>query len=139
MNRLTTFEAVLLFSWAMAGSLVPPSAAQAQSEAPSNRAQIYATPEDNAQPIGELAGGEITTPIAETQVGGGAKWYLVKTKTGLTGWIKQDSDEHSKKADSFFKLQPADPAVVTVTIPHVSSSAAPRGAILVPVLLLDDR
>jgi hypothetical protein len=48
-------------------------AAQAQSEAPSNRAQIYATPEDNTQPIGELAGGEITTPIAETQVGGGAK------------------------------------------------------------------
>jgi predicted aspartyl protease len=134
LNRLTAFEAVLLFSWVTAGSLVLRSAAQAQSETPSNRSQIYATPEDNAQPIGELAGGEITTPIGETQVGGGAKWFLVKTKSGLIGWIKQDHDEHSKKADNFFKSRPADPAVVSVTIPNVSSSSAPRGAILVPVL-----
>lgn len=134
MNRLIAFEAVLLFSWATTGSHVPPSAAQAQSGTPPNRSHIYATPEANAQPIGELAAGVTTTPIAETQVGGGGKWFLVKTGTGLIGWIKQDNDEHSKKADNFFKSRPPDPAVVSVTIPNVSSSSAPRGAILVPVL-----
>ena len=74
MNRLTAFEAVLLFSLATAGSLGPPSAAQAPSDSPSNRSQLYATPENNAEVIGELAGGEIIKPIGETQVGGGAKW-----------------------------------------------------------------
>lgn len=131
MHRLTAFEALLLFSF---GTLVPPSAAQAPSDTPSNRSQLYATPEDNAEVIGALAGGEITTPIGETQVGGGGKWYLVRTKSGLIGWIKQTNDEHSKKADGFFKLLPPDPAVVAVAIPNISSSAAPRGAILVPVL-----
>ena len=134
MNRLTAFEAVLLFSLATAGSLGPPSAAQAPSDSPSNRSQLYATPENNAEVIGELAGGEIATPIGETQVGGGDKWYLVKSKTGLIGWIKQNNDEHAKKANSFFKSLPPDPAVLAVAIPNVSSSSAPRGAILVPVL-----
>ena len=129
MHRLSAFAAALVFFWAGASSLAPPTAAQA----PSKHSPLYATPEDNAETIGELAAGETATPIGETQMGGGANWYLVKTKSGLIGWIKQDNDEHSKKADNFFKSRPPDPAVVAGTIANVSSSSAPRGAILVPV------
>jgi predicted aspartyl protease len=96
--------------------------------------QIYGTPEENAQAIGILGKGESMIPLAETRGSGGLRWYLIKTKAGLVGWIKQDDGEQSRKADDFFKSLPADSTSVAVSIPTVSSSAAPQGAIMVPVL-----
>lgn len=99
-----------------------------------NGLQIYATPEHNSQVVGHLSPGENTTPIAETQSAGGHKWFLVKTKTGLIGWIKGDNGEHSNKVENFFKSLPPDPGTGIVTIPNVSSNSAPRGAMMIPVL-----
>ena len=116
---------------------IPPGWTQSnpsgQIEKASEGLQIFAAPEETGQVIGILGAGESMTPLAETHGGGGLKWYLIKTQSGLIGWIKQGDSEQSKKADSFFKSLPADPAAVTVSIPNISSSAAPQGAIMVPV------
>ena len=103
-------------------------------DAASSGLPLYATAEENAQVIGMLPAGEITTPMAETQGASGLKWYLVKTKNGVIGWIKQSDSEQAKKLDSFFRSLPKESAI-SVQIPIVSSSSAPRGSIVVPVML----
>ena len=75
------------------------------------------------------------TPVAESQGAGGVKWYLIKTKGGVVGWIKQSDNDQSRKLHSFFKSLPGEPSM-SVQIPLTSSASAPRGAIIVPVLLL---
>jgi clan AA aspartic protease (TIGR02281 family) len=126
--------AILLFLSLLVSPVWPQSNPSAPIENPPAGLPIYATAEETGQVIGILRPGENMTPIAETRGSGGLKWFLVKTNAGLTGWIKQDNAEQSKQADNFFKSLPADPASISVTIPSVSSSAAPQGAIMVPVL-----
>ena len=95
---------------------------------------IYSAPDETSLPIGALAPGESVTPIAETQAAGGAKWFLIKSKTAVTGWIKQSDSDQANKIDKFFKSQPAEYSDVPAAIPNLSSAAAPRGTMLVPVL-----
>ena len=95
---------------------------------------VYAAADDSALWIGTLSSGEKTTPVAETQTAGGVKWYLVKTKTGVVGWIKHAANEPSKNADSFFRALPAESRDSAVEIP-TSSAAAQRGAMIIPVNL----
>jgi aspartyl protease len=96
--------------------------------------QIYTSADDTALPVGTLASGENATPIAETQSAGSVKWYLIKSRSGIVGWIKQRDSEQAKTVESFFKSLPLEAAATTVAIPNVSSAVAPRGAIIVPVL-----
>ena len=96
--------------------------------------QVYASADESSEPVGTLLPDEPVKPLAESQGTGGVKWYLVKTQTGIVGWIKQSDSEHSKKVDSFFKALPRETASTTVTIPNISSAAAPQGAIIVPIL-----
>jgi hypothetical protein len=72
--------------------------------------------------------------MAESQGTGGVKWYLVKTQTGISGWIRQSDNEHSKKVDNFFRALPPETVSTAVTVPSISSAAAPQGAIIVPIL-----
>jgi len=95
--------------------------------------QVFSVPDESTPPIAVLAFGETTTPVAESQGPGGEKWYLIKTKNGVVGWIKHGSEE-AKKLDGFFKSLPAEPSVSS-QIPLTSSASVPRGAIIVPVLL----
>ena len=103
------------------------------SESPS-AIWIYAAPDEASVRLGTLAPGETATPLAETQAPGGAKWFLIKSKTAITGWIKQSENDQAKKIDSFFKSRPAENTGVPAAIPNLSSAAAPRGTIFVPVL-----
>jgi hypothetical protein len=96
--------------------------------------QIYATTDDNALPVGTMASGENAKPMAETHGPGGVKWYLVKTRSGVVGWIKRTESVQAKKVESFFKSLPREAAATAITIPNISSTAVPRGAIMVPVL-----
>ena len=95
---------------------------------------IYSAPDEASLPVGILAPGESATPIAETQAAGGAKWFLIRSKTAVTGWIKQSDSDQANKIDKFFKSQPAEYSDVPAAIPNLSSAAAPRGTLLVPVL-----
>jgi hypothetical protein len=94
---------------------------------------IYGSPDESAPPVATLSPGESVAPVAESQ-GGGVKWYLIRTKGGVVGWIKQSDHAQSKTLDSFFKSLPPEPSA-SAQIPLASSAAAPRGSIIVPVLL----
>lgn len=100
--------------------------------------QVYAAPDESTLPIAVLSAGETTTPVAESQGSAGLKWYLIKTKSGVVGWIKQSESEQSRKLDSFFKSLPTEPSI-SAQIPLTSSTSAPRGAVIVPVVLLAGR
>jgi len=96
---------------------------------------IYSAPDETSVLLGTLAPGENTTPIAETQGAGGGGWFLIKSKTGVTGWIKQGDHEQAKKVDSFFKSRPVENTDIVAPIPNVSSSGqVSRGTIFIPVL-----
>jgi len=101
---------------------------------PSGAVLIYSAPDEASLPVGTLPPGESATPIAETQSAGGAKWFLIKSKTAIKGWIKQSDSDQANKIDKFFKSQPAEYSDVPAAIPNLSSAAAPRGTMLVPVL-----
>jgi hypothetical protein len=115
-------------------------AARAESPATSSMSQalaavlIYSAPDEASLPVGTLAPGESATPIAETQAPGGAKWFLIKSKTAVTGWIERSDSDQANRIDSFFKSQPAEYTNVPAAIPNLSSAVAPRGTMLVPVL-----
>lgn len=111
-------------------------AAVADDSSPASRTvPIYATAAEDAIQIGSLDTAEDLTPVAESQIGG-SKWYLVRSRLGIVGWIKQSATETSKKVEKFFKSLPLDTSALAIAMPRVSSSEAPRGAIIVPVATL---
>lgn len=125
---------VILVSALSAPSAWAQSAGAPQGSQQPAGIQVYSSADDTSEPVGTVLPGEAVTPIAESQGSGGVKWYLVKTKIGVVGWIKQSDGEHAKKVDSFFKSLPPETASTAIPLPSVSSAAAPRGAIIVPVL-----
>jgi hypothetical protein len=133
--RATFVPALLLVSLLPISYARPQSDPAAETTEKSDGIHIYATPDDSTPPIAALLAGESTTPVGESQGAGGIKWYLIKTKSGVVGWIKQGDSEQSKKVDSFFKSLPRETSATAVSLPNVSSAAAPRGAIMVPILM----
>jgi aspartyl protease len=98
--------------------------------------KVYASADDSSLPVGTLAADEDAIPIAQTLGGGGVKWYLIKSKNGVVGWIKQGNGENSKKADDFFRALPAETGRLGLEIPTTSAASAPGNAVLVPVTLI---
>jgi hypothetical protein len=49
-------------------------------------AGLYARRDDESQKLAELAQGEILAPMVQSA--GGNEWYMVKTQSGMIGWIK---------------------------------------------------
>jgi predicted aspartyl protease len=109
--------------------------ANSQAAAQGMAIQIYVSADDNALPIGTMTVGETVTPIAETHGPGGIKWYLVKSRSGVVGWIKHDESEQSKKVDHFFRSLPPEPSGIAVRIPTTSAAAAAKNAVIIPVTL----
>jgi aspartyl protease/SH3 domain-containing protein len=126
---LILFSALLFLSLRSTANSAAPQAVLLASEVP-----VYASADEGSQSVGVLLPGENLTPLAETQGSDGIKWYLVKTKGGVVGWIKQSDNDQAKKVDTFFKSLPQESAATAFNIPNVSSAAAPHGAIIVPVL-----
>ena len=125
----------LKFPWCvLAGILLALLGSARHTTAAQSEVPIYATAEEGAVEIGEVAASENLTPIAETQ-SGGIKWYLVKTKSGVVGWIRQGQDGPAKRADDFFRNLPPVAVGIPVQIRSGSAAAAPANAVLVPVTL----
>jgi predicted aspartyl protease len=114
-------------AWAQTARSVDPAAPRAET-------QIYATADETAPPVGTLHPGEKVKPIAESRGAGGAKWYLVRSQSGVVGWIMHNDGEQTKKIDNFFRNLPAEPNRISTNIPIGSASAAPRGAVTVPII-----
>ena len=121
--------AVLSLTGALASGQDPDEAARQ-----STLIQVYSSTDDGALPIDTMAAGENAAPIAETQSAGGVKWYLVKTRNEIVGWIKRNESDQAKKVENFFRSLPQEAAATAVTIPSISLRTAPHGAVVVPVL-----
>lgn len=132
--RAVQFAARLVLIFALPVSWAGAQTENSTPSTPPGGIPIYAAADETSLPVGALLAGENATPIAETQGAGGVKWYLIKSKSGIVGWIQQSDNDPAKKADQFFKSLPPENAGTPVSIPSVSSTAAPRGAIIVPVL-----
>jgi hypothetical protein len=52
----------------------------------SKEAALYPRQDDETQKIASLVQGEVLVPLVQTV--GGNDWYMVKTKSGLIGWVK---------------------------------------------------
>ena len=96
---------------------------------------LFTAPDESSALAGTVRREETLSPMAESLGTGGAKWHLVKTKSGLVGWIKASDTDESKKLESFFKSLPAESFSIPTDIPEASSTTAPRNAIVVPVYM----
>lgn len=96
--------------------------------------KLFTAPDPLSPEAGTLQNGEAAIPIAETLGAEGVTWFLVKSRTGVVGWIKKSDAEASKKVEQFFKSLPLEPSLpIAADIPASSSKSAPRGSIIVPV------
>lgn len=64
-----------------------------------NEAGLYSRGEEWAEKVGQVARGEKLTPMLESS-GSSSVWYLVKTESGATGWVKAADVSSSEKAPS---------------------------------------
>lgn len=106
-----------------------PHTGAAQESAPAARIDVYAGPDDASAPIATLAADERLIPIAESQGTDALTWYLIKTKNGVVGWIKQSDHAEAKKVASFFRALRRDTPVVAAS----SAPARPTGPVTVPI------
>jgi hypothetical protein len=127
---LRSWTTTLLFIMLLS---VAPAAGQSRPSSTAATQQIYSAPDETSPVAGLLGVEETASPVAATLGADGVQWHLIKTKSGLVGWIKQSDSDQSKKLDSFFKSQPRENSSVAVPVAIASAAAAPRGAIVVPV------
>lgn len=96
--------------------------------------ELFSAPDESSLLVGSVTKEDGLSPMAETLGPGGAKWYLVRTKSGSVGWIKGGDSEESKKLEKFFESLPSEPGFgVSVALPEPPSGSLPRGTIVVPV------
>ncbi|HZD40246.1 MAG TPA: SH3 domain-containing protein, partial [Terriglobales bacterium] len=65
--------------------------------------QLFKAPDESSTVVTILKPGDELSPLAETLVGEGVRWYLVKATNDRVGWIKQGDTEQSKQLETFFK------------------------------------
>src|SRR5207249_11549978 len=69
---------------------------------------LFTAPDESSALAGTVPREETLSPMAESLGAGNVKWHLIKTKSGLIGWIKANDTDESKKLESFLKSIPAD-------------------------------
>jgi hypothetical protein len=134
-HRSFARAAVLLFAMTAAAQLPAQSGAEEQSASSQSTVQLYSAPDENSPPAGALAEDDTPTPMAETLGPQGEKWHLVRTKSGLVGWLKRSDSDQSKNLERFFKALPREDAAVARTIPDARAGGALPGTIAVPMRL----
>jgi Aspartyl protease len=101
---------------------------------PSSDIQLFASPDESSAIVANLTKGDDISPLADTLAGQGIRWYLVRTKNGTVGWMKQNDTEQSKKLEKFFKALPAEPSLPTaIDVPSSPSGTSGSNTIKVPV------
>jgi hypothetical protein len=97
--------------------------------------KLFTAPDDSSAVIATLKPGDEISPLADTLVGEGARWYLVKAN-GMVGWMWQGDTDESRKLEKFFKSLPAEPSLPlsSVAPPSPSEGSGPN-TITVPVVM----
>ena len=96
--------------------------------------QLFTAPDESSPPVGSVGRHQIFSPMAESLGAGGAKWHLVKTKSGIVGWMKANDTDESKTLERFFKSLPPGATVFNPTaVSSAPPGARPRGTVEVPI------
>lgn len=86
--------------------------------------------------IATLKPGDEVSPLADTLIGEGTRWYLVKAKNGVIGWISGNDTDASKRLEKFFKSLPAEPSLpLSSPVPSTSTGDFGAKTITVPVMM----
>jgi predicted aspartyl protease len=97
--------------------------------------QLFTTPDESSGVVAILKSGDEISPLADTLVGEGARWYLVRAKNGTVGWIRQSDTDQSRKLEKFFKALPAEPSLPVTITPSSLTGSSGRNTITVPVVM----
>ncbi len=125
----------------LAGSLAyhPPARAQSQLNAElikePSQVRLLTAPDETSPAAAVVARDEvILSPTAQVLGTGGVKWYLVKAKNGIAGWITAGDVDAGSTLERVFKPIPAELSISSpVEIPSSAASSAPGNAIVVPI------
>ena len=86
--------------------------------------------------IAILKPGDEVVPLADTLAGEGARWYLIKAKNGVIGWISGSATDALKGIDTFFKSLPVEPSpALSNSVSSKSNGDFGANTITVPVLM----
>ena len=125
----------------LAGSLAyhPHARSQSQSNAEivrePSQVRMLTAPDETSPPAAVVAREEIIlTPTAQVFGPAGVKWYLVKTKDGISGWITAGDVDAGSTLERVFKSLPTELSISSpVEIPSSAAPSAPANAIVVPI------
>jgi predicted aspartyl protease len=96
--------------------------------------RLFMAPEDSSAVVETLTNGDEISPLAVTVLPEGIRWYLVKTKSGTIGWLRQNDSAEAKKLEKFFKTLPAETSLpISLDAAPSPSGASGRSTITVPV------
>jgi predicted aspartyl protease len=99
-----------------------------------NGTRLFMAPEDSSAVVETLTNGDEISPLAVTVLPEGIRWYLVKTKSGTIGWLRQNDSAEAKKLEKFFKTLPAETSLpISLDAAPSPSGASGRSTIIVPV------
>jgi predicted aspartyl protease len=123
----------------LAGSLACHAPVQSQSDADIIRepaqVRLLTAPDETSSPVAVVARDEvILSPTAQVLGPGGGKWYLVKTKNGVMGWITAGDVDAGSRLERVFKSIPAELSISSLAeLPSSGANSAPANAIVVPI------
>ena len=129
-NR-SRFRRALLWSVTAVALVVTGSMVRTASSANAPaQAQVFAEADESSELIETVRDGAALSPIAEMTGGSGAKWFMVKTKSGSVGWIKAANNDAAKKIDDHFRALPKEPMIF---VPSGAAKTSATGVITIPV------
>jgi aspartyl protease len=111
-RRYTTIGLVMTYSIvALIGITLATANAQmlsAASAGQNHEVNVFAAADDSSPLVETVRDGSNLAPIGEMTGAGGAKWFMVKTKSGNVGWIMASDAAEVKRIDDHFRALPRD-------------------------------
>ncbi len=131
-----TTSAALILSLLLCNPLADAQAGAPGQPLKATGARLFTAPDESSPQIEAPKSDDTLYPIAETIGSQGSKWYLVKTQSGLTAWLRAGDSDDAKRAEDFFRSLPiGHTATFPVEITPASSDSRSPGNILVPILM----
>ena len=129
-TRAALLSAVAVFAL----TVVSGALRDARAAAKVSEVMVYAAADESATLIETVRDGALS-PIAEMTGPGGAKWFMVKTRSGNVGWIKAGDHAEARRVDDHFRAMPKDAISIgpASSAPEVESKTSATGAITIPV------
>lgn len=134
MNRLRS--AALTLAVGFAFHLPAPARSQSGAEIVNepSHVRLLSAPDENSSPATVVAREEvILSPMAQMVGTGGTKWYLVKTKSGIAGWMIAGDVDANGALERVFRSTPAELSFPAPTEIPGSAGSEPANAIVVPI------